>query len=421
MKLNNRNALSLLPDPSGNIYAWDDDLPGFGLRIKPSGVRSFMVQYRNSSGISRRITIGRLGVVTTEEARSLAKRVLADVIKGDDPAANRLENRRAINVRQLCDAYLAAAEKGVILGKGGGPKKASTLYVDRGRINRHILPLLCNRAVKDLTTPDIIRFMRSVAAGNTAANIKTGFRGRAIVTGGGGTAARTVGLLGGILSFAVSEGLIPVNPARAIKRPADQRREVRLSLTEYAQLGNALTIAQAKRENPSAILAIQLLALTGCRRGEVERLTWSEVDLPGHCLRLTSSKEGRSVRPIGQAAIDLLAGSNREGKFVLPGRGEGFFTGLPKAWRRVIKEAGLDHLTPHGLRHAYASMAADLGYEEPTIAALLGHATHTMTGRYIHHVDQALIAAADAVSARVFGALSGAEGKLIDLQRLNAA
>jgi integrase len=344
MKLNNRNALSLLPDPSGDIYAWDDDLPGFGLRIKPSGVRSFMVQYRNSSGISRRITIGRLGVVTTEEARSLAKRVLADVIKGDDPAANRLENRRAINVRQLCDAYLAAAEKGVILGKGGRPKKASTLYVDRGRINRHILPLLCNRAVKDLTTPDIIRFMRSVAAGNTAANIKTGFRGRAIVTGGGGTAARTVGLLGGILSFAVSEGLIPVNPARAIKRPADQRREVRLSLTEYAQLGNALTIAQAKRENPSAILAIQLLALTGCRRGEVERLTWSEVDLPGHCLRLTSSKEGRSVRPIGQAAIDLLAGSNREGKFVLPGRGEGFFTGLPKAWRRVIKEAGLDHL-----------------------------------------------------------------------------
>jgi hypothetical protein len=189
MKLNNRNALSLLPDPSGNIYAWDDDLPGFGLRIKPSGVRSFMVQYRNSSGISRRITIGRLGVVTTEEARSLAKRVLADVIKGDDPAANRLENRRAINVRQLCDAYLAAAEKGVILGKGGRPKKASTLYVDRGRINRHILPLLCNRAVKDLTTPDIIRFMRSVAAGNTAANIKTGFRGRAIVTGGGGTAS----------------------------------------------------------------------------------------------------------------------------------------------------------------------------------------------------------------------------------------
>ena len=421
MKLNSRNALSIEPAPASDIDVWDNDVPGFGLRIKPSGVRSFMVQYRNSRGISRRITIGRLGVVTAEEARVLAKRVLADVIKGGDPAANRLENRRAINLRQLCDAYLAAAEKGVILGKGGRPKKASTLYVDRGRIKRHILPLLGNRALKDLTTPDIVRFMRGVAAGNTTANIKTGFRGRAIVTGGRGTAARTVGLLGGILSFAVSEGLIQVNPARAVKRPADQRREIRLSLTEYAQLGDALNIAEARGENSSAILAIKLLALTGCRRGEVERLTWSELDLPGHSMRLSSTKEGRSVRPIGQAAIDLLVGLNRQGRFVLPGLGEGNFTGLPKAWRRIIKEGDLDHLTPHGLRHAYASVAADLGYAEPTIAALLGHAKHTTTSRYIHHVDQVLIAAADAVSARIAGALNGAERKVTELQRLSAA
>jgi integrase len=153
----------------------------------------------------------------------------------------------------------------------------------------------------------------------------------------------------------------------------------------------------------------------------VDRLTWSELDLPGHCLRLASSKEGRSVRPIGQAAIDLLAGSHSEGKFVLPGRGEGFFTGLPKAWRRIIKEAGMEHLTPHGLRHAYASIASDLGYSEPTIAALLGHATRTMMSRYIHHVDQALIAAANAVSARIAAALDGAEGKLVHLQRFNAS
>jgi integrase len=175
-------------------------------------------------------------------------------------------------------------------------------------------------------------------------------------------------------------------------------------LSDYAQLGNALLRAQANGENPSSILAIKLLALTGCRRGEVERLTWSELDLPGHCLRPVSSKEGRSVRPIGQAAITLIARSNRQGKFVLPGRGDRFFTGLPKAWRRIVKEAGLKSLTPHGLRHAYASIASDLGYSEATISALIGHATHTMTARYIHHLDQAFgLAVATLAKLRCLG------------------
>ena len=217
--------------------------------------------------------------------------------------------------------------------------------------------------------------------------------------------------------------MISVNPARGIKRPADQRREVRLSLEQYGLLGKALAGAQANGENPTAILAIKLLALTGCRRGEIERLTWSELDLPGRCLRLINTKEGRSIRPIGQAVIDLISDLDMQatqGGFVLlsriPGRS---FSGLPKAWRRIIKQAGLDHLTPHGLRHAYASVASDLGYAEPTIAALLGHATHTMTGRYIHQVDAALIAAAKAVSDRIFTAMNGEadEPKVVMLSR----
>ena len=360
-------------------------------------MRSFIAQYRNAGRISRRITIGRSGVLTVEEARTLAKRALADVIKGGDPAAKRSEERRAMTVRQLCQAYLEAAEKELILGKYAQPKKPSTLYVDRGRIARHILPLLGNRLVRDLTSPDLIRFMRSVAAGKSAGNVKTGFRGRAIVRGGKGTATRTVGLLGGILSFAVSEGVISVNPARGIKRPADQRRDVRLSLEQYQLLGQALARAEARDENPAAILGIKILALTGCRRGEIERLRWSELDLPGHCLRLANSKEGRSIRPLGRAAIGLIFDLPKQSEFVLPGRAScGPFSGLPKAWRRITEETPL-RIDPHGLRHGYASVASDLGYAEPTIAALLGHATRTMTGRYIHHLDAALIAAGDTV------------------------
>jgi integrase len=408
MKLTKRAIAAIAPDSTRDKCVWDDEVRGFGLRIKPTGVRSFIVQYRNSSRISRRMTIGKFGVLTVEEARTLAKRVLADVIRGADPAEKRSEERKAMTVRQLCDAYVEAADKGLILGKRGQPKKTSTRYVDQGRITRHILPLLGNRLVRDLTTPDIARFMRSVAAGKTADDTKTCLRGRAIVKGGRGTAARTAGLLGGILSFAVSEGVISVNPARGIKRPADQRREVRLSAEQYKALGQALSEAKSRGENPAAILAIKLLALTGCRRGEIERLRWSELDLTGHCLRLANSKEGRSIRPVGQAAIELVSDLPTESEFVLPDRSTCRpFSGLPKAWRRIVAGTQLAHLTPHGLRHAYASVASDLGYAEPTIAALLGHATRTMTGRYIHHLDAALIAAADTVSDRIAAALDG--------------
>jgi integrase len=423
MNLTKRTVISILPGPSCDRFAWDDEVTGFGLRVKPTGVRSFIVQYRNASGISRRLTIGRFGVLTVEEARALAKRKLADVIRGEDPAAQKSADRHAITVRRLCQTYLEAAERGLILGKRGQPKKASTLYIDRGRINRHILPLLGSRPVWELTPPEIMPFMRNVAAGKTAADVKTRVRGRAIVKGGRGTATRAVGLLGGILSFAVSEGVIAANPARGIKRPADQRREVRLSLEQYHQLGTALTKALADGENPTAVLAIRLLALTGCRRGEIERLTWPEVDLSGQCLRLLDTKEGRSFRPIGRAVTAILCGLPRNGEFVLhshsPVRP---FTGLRRPWRRIIKAAGLD-LTPHGLRHSYASVASDLGYAEPTIAALLGHATHSVTARYIHYVDAALTSAADRVSDRITDGLRGStSANVIPLTRqLDAA
>jgi integrase len=293
------------------------------------------------------------------------------------------------------------------------------LYVDRGRIERHILPLLGRRLVPDLKTPDIVRFMRDIAAGKTADDIKTGFRGRAIIKGGSGTAARTVGLLGGILSFAVSEGIIQANPARGVKRPADQRRKIRLTNEQYRSLGAALAEAETDSENLTAILCIRLLALTGCRRGEIERLRWEEVDIAGRCLRLADSKEGSSVRPLGSAAVDLLTKSRKESMFVLPGRSSNRpFAGLPKAWLRILKRASLPGLTPHGLRHAYASVASDMGYTEPTIAAMLGHSTQSTTGRYIHHLDAALVAAADRVSARIAAALDGrVNADLVPLRR----
>lgn len=399
-----KRAVDDLKTDKDAIY-FDADLRGFAVRTKPSGTKSYLVQYE-MDGRTRRVTIGAHGQLTPAQARDRAAVMLGQVRTGHNPAEARKSDRNAVNVRRLTTMYLDAAERGLILGKKGMSKKLSTLSVDRGRIERHILPLLGHRLVQDLRTPDIARFMRDVAAGKTAANVKTGLRGRAIVSGGKGTASRTVGLLGGILSFAVSEGIVEQNVARGVQRPADGRRVVRLNQEGFRQLGAAISAAEAIIERWQPMTMIRLLALTGCRRGEIEKLRWCEVDLNGRALRLGDSKTGASVRPIGGAACALLADLGRTSEFVFPAvrdatTANGFYKGLPKAWIRTFRHGSgevVSSLSPHSLRHAFASVAHDLGYTELTIAALLGHASSSVTGRYVHHVDDALIAAADRVS-----------------------
>lgn len=392
-------------EPNGRDYfLWCDDLPGFGVRVFASGRCSYLVQYR-SGGRSRRVTIGLHGALTADEARREAKSLLGEVARGQDPAEERATRRGSITVAELCDAYLQATEKGLIMGKGGRPKKASTLYVDRGRIERHIKPLLGRRLVVELTQPDVQRFVRDVQAGKTAAVVKTGFRGKAVVEGGPGTAARTVGLLGGILSFAIAERIITVNPVAGVKRPADRKRTRRLTAEEYGILGQALADAEENRtERWQTVAGIRLLMLTGCRLGEIARLRWREVDAEGSCLRLEDTKEHESVRPLGRGALRILAAVPQLPgiPYVLPGlRGFGPIASLDDALERVAARAGLDGVTAHTLRHSFASTAGDLGYSESTIGAMLGHAGHSVTSRYIHHLDSVLSAAADRVTERI--------------------
>ena len=271
------------------------------------------------------------------------------------------------------------------------------LISDRGRIARHIVPLLGRKSVASVTRNDIDGFMHDIATGKTASRQKTKPRGLSVVRGGRGVASRSVGLLGAIFTYAIRKGLRFDNPAHGIVRFADGRRQRRLTDDEYRQLGRALKTAEVWKP---AIAATWLMILTGWRRGEVLGLRWSEVDLPRRTARLADTKTGASLRPLSELACMVIQSQPMIGDMVFASRSGEMIVGYRKMWLRIAKLVGLPaDITPHVLRHSFASLAADLGYSEPTISSLLGHKTHSITSRYVHSADAVLLAAADAVAS----------------------
>lgn len=393
---------------------WDDDLPGFGVRVFASGKRSYVIQYR-SNGSSRRFTIGLHGIWTPETARREAKAQLGRVAQGDDPAEEKLEDRNAMTVKELCERYIGDLHAGLIQGKRGRPKKPATISTDVGRINGHIIPVLGKKRVRDLSKADVTKMMNDILIGKTKAVRKTGnLRGKSILRGGPGAASRTVGLLGGILTYANDAGIVDRNVAHGIKKPKDQVRNRRLTAAEYREMGEALNRAASDPDLAMMIDIVRQIALTGCRRSEIIGLRWSDVDLPNSCLRLSESKEGASIRPIGLPVVEFLE-TQRElsaGDHVFPGsRGGKAYGAFPKQWKKIFAGTALETITAHILRHSFASIANDLGLSEITIAALLGHSKGSMTSKYIHTLDSTLVMAADTVSGYVQGLLDGKEFK----------
>ncbi len=384
---------------TGDILVWDTVVQGFCLRARATGGKIYVVKVR-VNGRQRWVTIGKHGSPwKVEKAREEANKILGDVANKIDPAETREKERRAITVEELCTLYLK---------EGCTTKKASTLTSDRGRITRHITPLLGDKRVKDVTRADIERFIQSVAKGHTAADEKTKKYGRAIVKGGKGTATRTVGLLGGIFTFAVGRGLRDDNPVHGVKRFKDKKCERFLSEKELGKLGTALKEAEREGENKAAIEAIKLLMLTGCRRGEILSLRWQDVDYKWGCLRLPDSKTGAKVVPIGKAAIALLEGieKNEGNDYVFASSKEGtHFVGLQKVWDRVREIAKLDDVRIHDLRHSFASVGAANGDSLLMIGALLGHKDAKTTARYAHLSDNPVKQAADRIADVIAGAM----------------
>jgi integrase len=383
---------------------WDGELTGFGVRVRPSGSMSFVAVYRTGGRNTplRRVTIGTVGKIEADKARAEARQIIGQAEIGHDRAAEKAKARAEMTFDKACDLYLA---------EGCETKKASTLATDKGRIERHIKQLLGKKRIGEITRADVEKFMRDVAAGKTAVDEKTKKRGRAIVEGGKGTAARTVGLLGGIMSFAVARHLRADNPVRGVKRYPDKKNETFLSATELTRIGAALTRFEAEGSNPAAIAIIRLLAFTGARKSEITGLRWSEVDLERGYLRLADSKTGAKVVPIGAPACEVLANiAEVEGtEFVFPAStGTGAFQGVERIWQKVRTAARCPSLRLHDLRHSFASVGLARGDALPVIGAILGHADVKTTSRYAHLADDPVKQAADQIAKSVHAAFVAA-------------
>lgn len=408
---------------------WDSELKGFGVRVFPTGLKTFVVKFRTRGGRQRWLKLGAFGALTAEQARDRARAELAKVLDGEDPADARERQRAAITLGQLCDHYLEAAEAGLVLGRKGVPKKMSTVVSDRCRVDAHVRPLLGQRKAADVTRADIEEFKRDVVLGKTAKDEKLGPRRRSIVKGGKGVATRTLGLLGAIFAWGQENGQIEHNPVRGVKRFADQQKKALLTGEQYRWLALALDALDAKRDvngermhSAVGLAIIRSIALTGARRGECQNLQWAEVDANGTCLALGETKTGPSLRPLSRAAFSIIEAQPAISDYVFPAGAEGIgYSGASGLWKTVqrtahrleqdtaagqsaasAKTGPLDGITLHSLRHSFAGIAESLGATIPTIAALLGHRVNGVTGGYIlKRVDILLVDAVNRVADHV--------------------
>lgn len=412
----NKRTVDTIRTPKGTkrAFLWDDKLPGFGVVTRPTGVHSFVFQYRTPEGRTRRTSIAKVGAVTPDKARDLAEGMAATVKDGGDPLADKSAAREAATVGDLLDDYLASGKF--------AEKAASTQAIDRGRIERHLRPLLGGRHVHRLESEDVRRAFAAIRDGKTAKTVKTGKRGKARVTGGEGTARMAIRLLRAIFAWGIAEKIISNNPAAGVAVGNDGTREAVLDGgDEYARLFQTLGIMETeKRIRPAVADAIRVIALTGARRNEIASLCWSHVNLKTGVITLppAAHKSGRKtgkarVITLPTAAQTIVARQprGRPGDYVFqPAKGEGAVS-LSKPWRAVRTEAKLpEGIGLHGLRHSLATLLAIGGAGAAEIMAALGHRQLSTSQKYIHFADKARALLAERAAAPALAGIAATTG-----------
>ena len=380
LRLTKRIVERLKADGKDAIF-WDRDLAGFGVRVHTTGRKLYIVQSRGPAGL-KRVTLGRIEGETVEVRRREAAVVIDRIKRGEDPwpptpapeptvadlAERFLKNHVAVRCR---------------------PNTAKNY---RMAIQHHILPALGKKALKEVAPEDVTALHHKLRDTPAAAN-------------------QAMWVLSKMFTQAENWGMVPPGrkPGRHVRQYSEKSRERFLMPEEYRRLGAALKRLEAEGSMmPSAIAAIRLLMLTGCRSDEILTLKWDDVDRTARVLRLRDSKTGPRMVPLTGPVLKVLDGIKRavDVPWVICSAKPGSrLACLSWHWRRIKRETGLHDVRVHDLRHSYASRALALGEGLPAIGRLLGHVRVGTTAKYAHLVRDAEKAAAartgDSIGAQI--------------------
>ncbi|THD44884.1 MAG: DUF4102 domain-containing protein [Bradyrhizobium sp.] len=414
--------------PAARPYiTFDEDLTGFGVRVMPSGLKTWIVEYRPGAGgrkvAKRRLKIEVSGKTTPEAARSRAKEILARVRLGEDPAALRAARLATPTIAEFARQFLEEAASPPRL-----KPNTSRLYADN--LRRLVVPAIGSLKLDAVTSADIARLHAKVGKTTpTAAN-------NMLVT------------LSSLYRYAGEIGLVMkgFNPARsAATKHKTQKRERFLSVEEMKRLADALSQveqcglvwklkpnldeararhrAKADRQkievSPFVIGAIRLLLFTGCRRSEILKLKWSEVDFERGALNLADSKTGRKTVMLNGPALTILSELPRAGRYVIAGNDpDAPRPDITQQWHRIRELAGLngaDGKPPfrlHDFRHSFASVGVGAGMGLPIVGKLLGHSQAATTFRYAHLDADPLRRAVNSIGDSISAAMKNPGGSV---------
>jgi len=363
-------------------FLFDDQIPGFCVRVSPGGRRHYYLQYMKYKSV-KRISIGQHGIITAERARDKALAILADIKDGGDPQGAKEDKLKEPDVREISVRYMDEHVKIHC--------KKRTIYEYQRYLDKHILPMLGSVKISEVTRKDIANFHHKLRQKPYEAN-------------------RCLEVLSKMFNLAEMWGFRPdgTNPRKHIKKFPELTRERYLTQEETKRLGNILQELVIEKESISAINCIRLLFYTGCRLMEIQTLKWNYIDWNNSCLRLPDSKTGAKVVYVGPHVIEFLHAiqenndTPKDNPYVIYGTLPGaYLSDMQKPWRRIRKRVNLEDVRIHDLRHSFASYAVSNGMSLAMIGKLLGHTQVQTTARYAHLMADSVKEAASNVSGGI--------------------